>query len=76
VGDVSEKIRNPKHRPLAREIRNPKHEIRNKSKTRKKKNPKREAAPVVQRRLPFLSFGFRSFGFVSDFGFRASDFRR
>jgi hypothetical protein len=43
------------------EIRNSKHEIRNKSKAR---NPKSASC----------AFGPSNLGFVSDFGFRASDF--
>src|SRR5262245_52610144 len=45
------------------EIRNPKNQIRNKSKIRKREIPN----------LAEFGFGFRSFGFVSDFSFRISD---
>jgi hypothetical protein len=66
---VAAEIRNPKHRPLAREARNPKHEIRNKFKARNSKHETISGDPV-------LIISLLDFEFVSDFGFRASDFPR
>src|SRR5438045_9454854 len=51
-----------------RQIRSPKSEIRNKFKIQKAPKLKPARGCLV------LRFGFRSFGFVSDFGFRISDF--
>jgi hypothetical protein len=64
------RIRQPEKLEIrnTRETRNPKLEIRNKSKMRNTKHETKSRFPPVL----FGSFGFCSFGFVSDFGFRIS----